>query len=71
MSDKEVSKNASKEIVKEAKLVFVNNVQQAVEQLKQTTDFFTIESDNSLEATRNRVMFLKSFIEDKDGYRLF
>lgn len=70
-SDKEGAKNASKEIVKEAKLVFVNNVQQAVEQLKQTTDFFTIESDNSLEATRNRVMFLKSFIEDKDGYRLF
>ena len=70
-SDKEGAKKASNDIVKEAKLVFVNNVQHAVEHLKQNTDFYNLEADNSYEATRSRVMFLKSFIEDKDGYRLF
>ncbi|WP_026838341.1 hypothetical protein [Gillisia sp. JM1] len=35
------------------------------------SDFYTIDPESSYEGSLKRLLFLKSFIEDNDGYRLF
>lgn len=69
--DKEGAKEASTDIVSSASQVYIRNVQHAVEHLLHNTEFYKSEAVGSLEASRKRVEYLKTFIEDMDGYRLF
>lgn len=69
--DKDGAKEASTEIVSGARQVYIRNVQQAVEHLLKNTEFYQSEAIGSYEASRKRVEFLKTFIEDMDGYKLF
>ena len=66
--DKEGAKETSTEIVSGARQVFIK---QAVEHLIKNTEFYKCEATGSFEASRKRVEFLKTFIEDMDGYKLF
>ena len=69
--DKEGAKEASTGIVSGARQVYIKNVQLAVEHLIRNTEFYKCEAIGSFEASRRRVEFLKTFIEDMDGYKLF
>lgn len=69
--DKEGAKESSTEIVSGARQVYIKNVQYTVEHLIRNTEFYKCEAIGSYEASRKRVEFLKAFIEDMDGYRLF
>lgn len=70
-ADKAGAQKASTEIVTEAQSIFIHNIVKMVKHLKHDTEFYKCESMGSYEASRQRVMFLKDFIENKDGYRLF
>lgn len=69
--DKEGAKETSTEIVAGAEQVYISNVLKAVEYLHSNTEFYQSEATGSYEASRRRVEFLKHFIEDMDGYRIF
>jgi len=60
----------SKLVVQEVKQLFNTQLQELVDLLHANTDFYRIELDSYEEAYK-RVMFLKSVIEDMDGYRIF
>lgn len=69
--DKYGAQEASTTIVSGARQVYIRNVQHAVDHLFQSTEFYKCEAIGSYEASRKRVEFLKTFIEDMDGYKLF
>lgn len=56
--------------VRETETIFIRNVKKLVEQLSSTGDFYKTPKD-SFEETLSRVLFLKSVIENNDGYRIF
>lgn len=60
----------SAEKVAETEAWFVDQVRAFVDDHLVGTEFYATSGD-SLEAARQRVLFLKHVIEDKDGYRLF
>ncbi|WP_018704705.1 hypothetical protein [Anaeromusa acidaminophila] len=60
----------SKQVVEQVKQLFNTQLQELVKLLVDRTDFYKAEVDSRQEAY-NRVMFLKSVIEDMDGYRIF
>lgn len=60
----------SKQVVQEVKQLFNTQLQELAKLLFDKTDFYKTEA-NSREEAYNRVMFLKSVIEDMDGYRIF
>ena len=60
----------SKEMVREATLLFNNQLQELVTKLASLTPFYSLEP-TSYDAVYNRVLYLKNVIENKDGYRLF
>lgn len=60
----------SKQVVQEVKQLFNTQLQELAKLLFDKTDFYKTEA-NSHEEAYNRVMFLKSVIEDMDGYRIF
>ena len=68
--NKEGAKAASSEIVSGAKQVYISNVQKVVDYLYKETDFYKCEATGSFESSMRRVQFLKTFIEDMDGYKL-
>lgn len=51
--------------------IFVKNVQELVEQLSNETGFYSVTDDDSYTAALKRIQFLKTVIEDNDGYKLF
>ena len=51
--------------------VFIRQVIQLVEDLKEKTEFYQIESENAYDEAMERVKYLKHVIEDCDGYRYF
>ena len=65
------AKNISQQKVLEVESVFIKNVSPMVEYLKENTHFYRSQFANSYDEAKNRVLFLKSFIENNDGYRLF
>lgn len=69
--NKEGAKNISQQKVSEVQTVFVENVQQLVETLSRTTDFYNYTSSGSYEEAYKRIEYLKKVIEENDGYRLF
>ena len=62
--------NNSEKIVTEAEYVFRKNVGCFIKSLI-SSGFYALEPIGSLEASRQRVIFLKDVIENKDGYKLF
>lgn len=60
----------SKKVVSDTNTVFVENIKVLGEMLR-TYGFYHISEQQTLEATRQRLLFLKDVIENKDGYRLF
>lgn len=69
--EKDEAKENSAEIVSEAECVFRMNVAKLVKHLSTNSEFYRLEPYGSLEASRQRVLFLKDVIENKDGYVLF
>lgn len=60
----------SKQVVEEVKQLFNTQLQDLTQILLEKTDFYKTKSD-SYEEAYQRVLFLKSVIEDMDGYRIF
>jgi len=65
------AKNVSQQKVANVQNLFVKQVQELISILSANTDFYKISPNDSFEATRKRVLFLKDVIENQDGYRLF
>lgn len=65
------AKNISKQKVDQVETVFIHQLGKFVENLMKDSDFYTISPESSYEGSLKRLLFLKSFIEDNDGYRLF
>ena len=57
--------------VDEVEELFVKNVQELVRQLTSQTDFYSIAETDAHSAALKRIEYLKVFIEDNDGYKLF
>ena len=68
--NEEQATSVSKEVVKQVELLFIKQLQDLVLLLNSKTDFYKKEA-NSYEAAYKRVQFLKTAIEDMDGYKLF
>lgn len=68
--NKEEATSVSKLVVQEVKQLFNTQLQELVKLLFEKTEFYRTEPDSHEEAYK-RVMFLKSVIEDMDGYRIF
>lgn len=66
----EEATSISNQVVEEVKQLFNIQLQDLTRILLQETDFYKTKAD-SYEETYKRVLFLKSVIEDMDGYRLF
>ncbi len=69
--NKEGAKRTSKKKVNDVESIFIKNVQELVNQLLAQTDFYKTPVENSYQAALNRLQFMKTVIEDNDGYRLF
>ncbi len=68
--NEEQATSISKQVVQEVKQLFNCQLQELAQLLYTKTDFYTSTGNSHDEAYR-RVMFLKSVIEDMDGYRIF
>ena len=66
----EEATSISKQLVSEVKLLLNDQLQELAKLLSTNTEFY-LSSGNSHNEAYSRVMFLKSVIEDMDGYRLF
>lgn len=64
------AQSISAERVTESELLFIRNLGKFAESLAVDTPFYRLP-DNTLAEARQRVAYLKSVIEDKDGYRVF
>lgn len=69
--NKEGAKNISMQKVEEVETMFVRQISNFVEILLNETEFYNIGPISSYEESLKRVMYLKSVIENNDGYRLF
>lgn len=69
--NKEGAKNLSKQNVEEVEAIFIQNLQEFVQLLLETSDFYTISANSSYDEALARIKYLKTVIEDNDGYRLF
>lgn len=60
----------SEEKIQETQEVFVDQLANFIHTLHTTTEFYE-RAVNSLDAARQRILFLKQVIENNDGYRIF
>lgn len=65
------AKNISKQKVDEIESIFIVQLGKLVELLISQSDFYEISPESSYEESIKRIKFLKTVIEDNDGYRLF
>lgn len=70
-NEKEDAILSASSIVNNADNMYIKNINKLIYQLKNTTDFYQLESLGTFEVTRQRVLFLKDVIENRDGYKLF
>lgn len=68
--NKEEATSISKLVVQEVRQLFNTQLQELAKLLFEKTEFYRTKADSHEEAYQ-RVMFLKSVIEDMDGYRIF
>jgi len=64
------AKSISKAHVSETEMLFIHQALSLAGELGSQTGFYQVAA-NTLEETRQRLLFLKSVIEDKGGYRFF
>ena len=69
--EKKSAQHNSEGIVTKAEWLFRKNVEHLIKQLLGESGFYQLEPIGSFDASRQRVMFLKDVIENKDGYKLF
>lgn len=69
--NKEGAKNISKQKVKQVETLFIQQISNFVELLMDKTEFYDINPKSSYEEAMVRIQYLKSVIENNDGYRLF
>lgn len=69
--NKESAKNLSKQNVETVEAIFIQNLQEFVQLLLETSDFYNISPNSSYDEALARIKYLKKVIEDNDGYRLF
>ncbi len=69
--NKEGAKNISKEKVLEVETLFKSNVQYLIHELLKQSEFYSLPPEGSFNEALKRVLYLKDFIENKDGYKLF
>ncbi|MDD3734831.1 MAG: hypothetical protein PHR67_08070, partial [Candidatus Cloacimonetes bacterium] len=69
--NKEGAKSVSEEKVSETEVLFIHQVSKFVASLLDTTEFYNINPNGSYEESLKRIEYLKDFIENNDGYRLF
>ena len=65
------AKSISKKKVQEVETIFIEQLRKFVELLLEKSDFYKISPQSSYEESLKRIQFLKTVIEDNDGYRLF
>lgn len=68
--NEEQAASISKQVVQEVKILFNTQLQELTKMLYQKTDFYK-EKSSSYEEAYKRVQYLKTVIEDMDGYRIF
>lgn len=68
--NEEQAASISKQVVQEVKILFNTQLQELTKMLYQKTDFYKAKS-SSYEEAYKRVQYLKTVIEDMDGYRIF
>jgi len=69
--NKEGAKNISKQRVEEVEAIFIQKLQDFVQLLLEQSEFYEISGISSYEESLARIEYLKSVIENNDGYRLF
>jgi hypothetical protein len=69
--ERDDAKANSSNIVSTADEIYVKNVQTLINNLGYNTSFYDEAPTGSYESSKKRVLFLKDFIENKDGYKLF
>lgn len=69
--NKEGAKNISKQKVKQVETIFIKQISDFVKLLIDETEFYNINPKSSYEEAMVRIQYLKSVIENNDGYRLF
>lgn len=69
--ERDDAKANSSSIVSAADEIYVKNVQTLINNLGYNTSFYDESPIGSYESSKKRVLFLKDFIENKDGYKLF
>lgn len=68
--NKEQASSISKQVVEEVKMLFNTQLQELTKLLYNKTDFYK-EQSSSYDEAYKRVQYLKTVIEDMDGYRIF
>jgi len=69
--NKEGAKNISNQKVEEVETMFIQQISEFVDILIDKTEFYNISPISSYDEAMKRVLFLKSVIENNDGYKLF
>lgn len=70
-NEKKSAQYISADIVTKAEWFFRKNVELLIKCLVGNSEFYNLKPIGSFEASRQRVMYLKDVIENKDGYKLF
>lgn len=65
------AKNISKQKVEEVESIFIDKLGKFVKLLMKESDFYDISPESSYDESLKRINFLKTVIEDNDGYKLF
>lgn len=68
--NEEQASSISHQVVQEVKMLFNTQLQELTQMLYQKTDFYK-ENSSSYDEAYRRVQYLKTVIEDMDGYRIF
>jgi len=68
--DGEQAVSISNEKVEESRALFYENSVSFIKALKRSSQFYEVEGDTLAEA-RSRIQYMKSVIEDQDGYKIF
>lgn len=69
--NKEGAKNISKQNVEKVEAIFIQKLQEFVQLLFEASEFYNYSGNSSYEESLSRIQYLKTVIEDNDGYRLF
>lgn len=69
--NKQGARNLSEQNVEKIEAIFIQQLQEFVKILLDKSEFYDISGNSSYEESLSRIKYLKTVIEDNDGYRLF